>query len=410
MKGVDIYKQLDKIDSDLIMESEETFYKKNPGKRRLITVLAVAACVCIMLIPLGIFMRSRLSLPAPEPMTTTGADDPLPQDYTDFVIDGGRLLSYTGAETNVVVPDEVTEVTAEAFANAPAATKIETIRLGANTSHIETSAFVGLFALDSVEVSENNDSFRTEDGMLFSTDGTLVFTLEKEKDINETLYTLIHNILGGAVPSEMVSRIVVGGAVIDVNVSYDSENTAEPYDCVVTAIHAYGQTVEFEVPLELKQSLYSMNVIDYNGQFIAWYNFLTGDEDSVSGYEMCILSKSGVYTYRRGYELYHVTEMTYFDLPGVLNEKRESGEEIPDRVALVFDDINNFSIIARVSYDEEGKIYLTAEKAYAFYRVFSFDRLPQKVIIESDLFDIFYTDDVIAIGVRYDQGMFYSFL
>lgn len=299
MKKYDILDRLGSIDAEFIMEAEEAVEAANQRKfhkKRIITVLAAAACVCLM-IPFGIFMRSVWSGPASEPGVTTGTDDPLPNDNI-FVIEDGRLLAYTGVETDVVLPDEVTEITAEAFEKSPAASEIETIRLGASVSQIDTAAFTGLSSLKNIDVSKENKFFYFADGILCSTDGTLVFTLASEmseEEMERAVRSLIDKILTGSVPSELVTRIVVGSAVIDVDIR-DHENPYFPYRLFVTAIHAYGKTVEFEDPLELQYTLYGMQIYDYEGHFIFNYTFPMNIDGHFGG-KLRILGRDGVFSY-----------------------------------------------------------------------------------------------------------------
>lgn len=80
----------------------------------------------------------------------------------DFKVVDGQLIAYFGYETEIVVPEDVTEIAHNAFSNSPRADEITQISFGANVKQISPLAFSGLTALRTVVSCDENDFFQSE--------------------------------------------------------------------------------------------------------------------------------------------------------------------------------------------------------------------------------------------------------
>ena len=69
---------------------------------------------------------------------------------SDFVIKDGVLLQYSGSDTNVVIPEEVTEIGPSAFRNN---VSIKTVEFSSNVEKISNNAFMGCTSLKSVALN-----------------------------------------------------------------------------------------------------------------------------------------------------------------------------------------------------------------------------------------------------------------
>ncbi len=97
-----------------------------------------------------------------------------------FYIENGVLLRYTGAETDVVLPDAVETVADFAFLENENAKNIQVVRLGASVKVVEANAFAGLEKLESVRVSEENEAYTEKDGLIMSADGSVLLRYARE--------------------------------------------------------------------------------------------------------------------------------------------------------------------------------------------------------------------------------------
>lgn len=95
---------------------------------------------------------------------------------SDFKIEDQVLISYTGTDKNVVIPDNVICIADYAFKKGGSAGIIETICLGEMVSEVQTYAFDGCIKLNTVTLSENNTILQKEDNAILSADRTqLIF-------------------------------------------------------------------------------------------------------------------------------------------------------------------------------------------------------------------------------------------
>ena len=86
---------------------------------------------------------------------------------SDFVVEDGVLIEYTGPGGDVVIPDNVTKIDAFAFADC---TGITSITIPAGVTEIGTSRLNSCTDLAEFTVSEDNLVYSSQDGVLFDKD------------------------------------------------------------------------------------------------------------------------------------------------------------------------------------------------------------------------------------------------
>ncbi len=126
---------------------------------------AIAACFAVVIAAVLIAIR---------------ANQPKIIDENGFYIENGVLLRYTGAETDITLPETVESVADFAFLENKNAKKIKVVRLGASVKAVKANAFAGLEKLSSVEVSEKNEAFLDRDGLIMSADGSILLRYGRE--------------------------------------------------------------------------------------------------------------------------------------------------------------------------------------------------------------------------------------
>ena len=164
MREVDFLEDVGKVDEKFINECVNYVRPKkmNVWIRR---VGAVAACFAVVIAAVSILNRAK---------------QPKIIDENGFYIENGVLLRYTGAETDITLPETVEEIADFAFLENKNAKGIEVVRLGASVKVVEANAFAGLEKLSSVEVSEKNNAFVDRDGLIMSADGTVLLRYGRE--------------------------------------------------------------------------------------------------------------------------------------------------------------------------------------------------------------------------------------
>lgn len=96
-------------------------------------------------------------VPTEEPAETptpTQEPEPTPVPSTDFVIEDGVLVSYTGPGGDVVVPDGVTGIANYVFSNSASRTEITSVTLPAGLTKIGSKAFQGCTGLTRVSLPD----------------------------------------------------------------------------------------------------------------------------------------------------------------------------------------------------------------------------------------------------------------
>lgn len=187
-----------------------------------------AACLCIVLI-------STILYQAIKPMRVSA-----------FEIEDGVLLAYTGTDTKVVIPAEVTSIASSAFAAAPSPDSITSVTLGPNVESIDALTFAQTKNLNHITVPKENTNFYYQDGVLLAADGSLAIDTARSYEKSMDLFLDAVGSMTGeeAVFSEGAS-FVFGKTEISVEVQ-GSENGSLPVSCYMTAIDFDGAHLELE--------------------------------------------------------------------------------------------------------------------------------------------------------------------
>ena len=154
-------------------EKQETQNKKAKSNRSAwIKWVSIAACFCLMFVGSFALIANFVTNPS-----TDG-----------FVIEDKVLISYTGNDKNVVIPDNVVKIANYAFRDGGNAETIETITLGKKVSVVETYALEGCVNLKAVNLSEKNDTLKTQNNAVLSSDGKQLIYLNATENL--TSYTV----------------------------------------------------------------------------------------------------------------------------------------------------------------------------------------------------------------------------
>ena len=161
-----------KIDNKYIEEyAEENISKKRKQAFSWKKVLPAAACIALLLVSIPIVNTFMEREPSPV-VDNPHINEPL--NINGFVVQDGILMSYTGDETKITIPNEVQKVSSEAFANNLTASTIE--KITTNKIVFEANSLAPLSSLKSIEVlnSTANDVSKAIDTAFDSTVEKLV--------------------------------------------------------------------------------------------------------------------------------------------------------------------------------------------------------------------------------------------
>lgn len=191
MREVDFLEAVGKVDEKFINECVNYVLPKkmNVWLRR---VGAVAACFAVVIAAVLIVKLTN---------------QPKIIDENGFYIENGVLLRYTGAETDITLPETVESVADFAFLENKNAKKIEVVRLGASVKVVEANAFAGLEKLSSVEVSEKNNAYVDRDGLIMSVDGTVLLRYGREGETRFVMPDTVKIVAAHAVQVPVLEEI-----------------------------------------------------------------------------------------------------------------------------------------------------------------------------------------------------------
>ncbi len=145
--------ELGGIDPLIVARAAPKEKTKKESKNKWLKWGALAACLCLIVCGV-MFAMSRTN-----------------NDASDFLIENGVLVKYTGSEKNIVIPDRVVAIADYAFQKGGNASDIETVTLGKNVKNVGVMAFDSCTSLKAVYVSEKNDLLKTEGQAVLSGDG-----------------------------------------------------------------------------------------------------------------------------------------------------------------------------------------------------------------------------------------------
>lgn len=156
---------------------------------------AIAAC---FLVVIGVILMIR------------HINQPVITDENGFYIENGVLLRYTGSETDVTIPEAVETIADYAFLGNESRKKIEVVRLGTNVQQVETNAFAGLENLTDIVIAENNLSFVEENGLIMTSDGSVLLHYEREGETKFTIPESVRFVAAHAVQGTALEEIDFG--------------------------------------------------------------------------------------------------------------------------------------------------------------------------------------------------------
>ena len=264
MKGTDILDRMNTVDLKYVREMDGS--ERRTARINRLRNLSVAAAACLVIaaaVPVvwwGVSHRSE-----PVSPIVTDAPETKPSEETKpntagtesvFEIENGLLVAYRGSGEAVDLPDEVTAIGADAFAQCDTG-EVKTVRLGANVSEIDSAAFVSLTALENVEVAEENEYYEICDGVLAARDGSVLFDVEpyigqaEQSKRTERLFDVLKKLEMEDTEPEC-SRFIFGRMTAEIRFeAADPTRNDLKRVAYITSVTAYGQSAEFDSPIYL---------------------------------------------------------------------------------------------------------------------------------------------------------------
>ncbi len=241
------------IDATLKRRKKGSIAKNYIICKRSQSGLLVAASVCLVL---------TCVLTANYVIRRTSTVDPTDAPVIDrvvkdgFVIENGTLLSYTGNETELVLPTEVTAITAESFPDSPSSKAVTAIHLSSSVSNIDCAAFSNLSSLKQITVAVDNPFFVSKDGVLGTKDGTLYFSSASTFENSVAFQNTIEEMQKDTENRGNITKIVVGRATIDISIEEVTTAYNKASVCYAHSVSAYGYTKTFGEPIALYGNFY----------------------------------------------------------------------------------------------------------------------------------------------------------
>lgn len=155
-----------------------------------------------------------------------------------FDVQEGRLVNYFGEEIVVSLPETVSEVASNAFRDSK--TKIESITVGKNVTHISEDAFEGMENLSAVKVAEGNTHYSSSGNFLASNDGSTLFMFGTEKF--ETAIFDFADAVGAQKFCEDGFKVVFGYAVLHFDDTTNGDFRTS--NCSLERIEAFGKSLD----------------------------------------------------------------------------------------------------------------------------------------------------------------------
>ena len=194
MKEIDFLDAVGRVDKLYI---EECITYKPPKKMNVWIKRMSATAACFVLVIAVVLVVSHMN-------------QPVIIDENGFYIEDGVLLRYTGSETDITIPEEVETIADYTFLENANANKIEVVRLGTNVQKVEVNAFAGLETLVDLIIAENNLSFVYEDGLIMTSDGSILLHYEREGEISFTIPDSVRFVAAHAVQMTELEEIDFG--------------------------------------------------------------------------------------------------------------------------------------------------------------------------------------------------------
>ena len=194
MKEIDFLDVVGRVDKQYI---EECITYKPPKKTNIWVKSMSAIAACLVLAIAAVLAVNHQS-------------QSVIIDENGFHIEDGVLLSYSGSETDITIPDTVETIADFTFLGNQNANKIEVVRLGTGVQKVEVNAFAGLDNLVELMIAENNLSFVYEDGLIMTSDGSILLRYEREGETSFTIPESVRFVAAHAVQGTELEEIDFG--------------------------------------------------------------------------------------------------------------------------------------------------------------------------------------------------------
>ncbi|MBQ7501054.1 MAG: leucine-rich repeat domain-containing protein [Clostridia bacterium] len=196
MNNRDLFEAIGYIDDSLIERSYRSMTEKRSGKTAIIRFFAIAAaCAMIALSSFLIIKR--------------GGEGEV-KEVDGFRIKDGVLISYTGNDTEINIPDGVKSIAAYAFMDNSNAGNITVMRLDGDLQTIDINALAGLENLEYIDLDKTNGSFVRSDGLLMSADGSVLIRYERRGEEKFVLPDTVRSVSAHAVQGTSLTEIDFG--------------------------------------------------------------------------------------------------------------------------------------------------------------------------------------------------------
>ncbi len=192
MTKLDFLDALGKVDTKYVEEC--VTYKHKRSDAWIKRIGALAACIAVFMAVIYISYDK-----GPDIINENG-----------FYIENGVLLSYTGDETDLTIPETVSSIAEFAFLNNENANKITVVRLGDGVTNVDANAFAGLSGLVDLVISNNNLSFTYENGLVMTNDGSVLLKYEREGETSFTIPDSVRYVAAHAVQNTSLEEIDFG--------------------------------------------------------------------------------------------------------------------------------------------------------------------------------------------------------
>lgn len=382
MENTQLFYLISSIDDKYIEEAEK-YNKKASARSTLSNILVTAACVFLIvgLTTAGVRLIREGHHEDTQPPITHTTEPPI-VSTSDFIIENGILLSYTGNDTEIFLPSGITEIAANCFSYAKKPDEITSINLNSEIKIIEKTAFSGLSSLDKITVPEDNSNFLSNNGVISTADGKIYFAPITYAEDPTAFFKLIEA-MNSALPSGTKNaQISIGDALLTVDFQKIEVGSDIHTYIYMTALSACGYEFKFD-PNALRGG-YPLN----GGNFEI--DFIQTDTEFVMQMTVSGIGSKWLFCQKGAYEFYDS-----IDLSDPLNqivicfEKQNDGKlgylKRPRKYIVTQSresDILNYCTSLEDICIEEGYISFSdkdivynAEKLYTVSEVFDTDKL-----------------------------------
>ncbi len=194
MKEIDFLDAVGRVDKKYIEEC----ITYRPAKKMSVWLGRISAIAAsFILVIAAVLVASRMN-------------QPMIIDENGFYIEDGVLLRYSGFETDITIPEEVETIADFTFLENANREKIKVVRLGSGVQTVEVNAFAGLDKLVDIIIASNNLSFVEEDGLLMTSDKSILLQYKRQGEKTFTIPDSIRFVAAHAVQATELEEIDFG--------------------------------------------------------------------------------------------------------------------------------------------------------------------------------------------------------